>query len=232
MENYLKLHRKMLDWGWYGDINTTRLFIHILLMANWLPGECYGIRYEAGEFITSLEKLAKETHLTISQVRTALKHLEMTGEVASKSQGRCRVITVNNWNVYQASDKVVRKKVASKSQEVSREIATELDIKNKEEKNKYYDDTDLNKAFSDYVSMRKQIKKPMTDHAVDLAKKKLKDLSGDNKETAIKIIEQSIMGSWQGLFPLRQEQKENKFSKGMMKHGYDFNELEKEVWNT
>lgn len=138
MANYLKLHRKMLNWGWYGDTNTTRLFLHILLSANWLPGECYGIRYEAGEFVTSLDRLSKETNLSFSQVRTALKHMEMTGEITSTSHGKCRVITVNNWCAYQASDKDDRKEIARKSQEDSNEIATELEIKNKEIKNKRF----------------------------------------------------------------------------------------------
>ena len=135
MENFLKLHRKMLQWGWYGDINTTRLFIHCLLSANWLPGECYGIKYEAGEFVTSLDRLSRETRLSISQTRTALRHLEMTGELTSRSQGRCRLITVNNWGAYQASDKDYDKKIASKSQVDSRQMTTELEIKNKDIKN-------------------------------------------------------------------------------------------------
>ena len=36
--NYIKLSRGLLDWEWYTDINTTRLFIHMLLKANWKDG--------------------------------------------------------------------------------------------------------------------------------------------------------------------------------------------------
>ena len=67
----------------------------------------------------------------------------------------------------------------------------------------YPNDEILDKAFSDYVAMRKQIKKPLTDRAIELAIKKLNELSGGDNDTAIKIIEQSIMNSWQGLFPLK-----------------------------
>ena len=55
--------------------------------------------------------------------------------------------------------------------------------------------------------MRKKIKKPMTDRAVELAIKKLNELSGGDNDIAIKIIEQSVMNSWQGLFPLKEEAK-------------------------
>ena len=63
----------------------------------------------------------------------------------------------------------------------------------------------LNQAFVDYVEMRKRIKKPLaTERAITLAMNKLDDLSGGDNDVAIQILEQSIMNSWQGLFPLKQ----------------------------
>lgn len=73
----------------------------------------------------------------------------------------------------------------------------------------------LNQAFLDYLEMRKQIKKPMTGKAVELAMKKLKELStipmtdSMDNDKAIKILEQSTMNCWQGLFPLRGEKQNN-----------------------
>ena len=64
-------------------------------------------------------------------------------------------------------------------------------------------DEKLDKTFADYVAMRKQIKKPLTDRAVELAIKKLNTLSDGDNDKAIKILEQSIMNSWQGLFELK-----------------------------
>lgn len=70
-------------------------------------------------------------------------------------------------------------------------------------------DESLNQAFLDYLEMRKQIKKPMTDRAIELAIKKLEELSAlpfsdsmDN-DLAIQILNQSVMNSWQGSFPLK-----------------------------
>lgn len=79
----------------------------------------------------------------------------------------------------------------------------------------YYPDELLNQAFLDYLEMRKKIKKPMTDRAVDLAMKKLKELStlpfseSMDNDTAIKILEQSIMNCWQGLFPLKEDKQKS-----------------------
>jgi hypothetical protein len=68
-------------------------------------------------------------------------------------------------------------------------------------------DDNLDKAFCDYVAMRKQIKKPMTNRAIELAIKKLNDLSGGDNDKAIQILEQSVMNSWQGLFELKNDTK-------------------------
>lgn len=68
----------------------------------------------------------------------------------------------------------------------------------------YYPTDDLlNQAFTDYVKMRKELKKPMTERAVQLAMSNLEKLSGGDNDTAIKILEQSIERSWAGLFALK-----------------------------
>ena len=98
---FIKIYRKMLNWEWYTDVNTKVLFLHCLLRANWKPGRWRGYKYDRGQFITSLPKLAKETGLTIKQVRTALKHLKATGEVADKTYSKFRIITVVCYDEYQ-----------------------------------------------------------------------------------------------------------------------------------
>jgi hypothetical protein len=76
----------------------------------------------------------------------------------------------------------------------------------------YYNDESLNQAFTDFVDMRKKIKKPLTDRAIEMQKKKLKELSclpfSETMDTdlAIKILNQSTMNSWLGLFPLKENQ--------------------------
>ena len=211
---FIKLYRNMLDWEWYDDVNTKMLFLHILLRANWKAGSWHGIKYEAGEFITSLQTLADEVHLSVHQVRTALDHLKATGEVASRCQGKIRIITVNNWCKYQVGGKVSGKIVARWRQGSGNVAATDKEYKEKEEgeelkEYKYYpNDETLDRAFADYVDMRKKIKKPMTDKAIDLAIKKLDELSCGDNDIAVKIINQSIMNSWQGLFPLKEDQRQ------------------------
>lgn len=101
-----------------------------------------------------------------------------------------------------------------------------MNDKNVKNDKKYYDDDALNQTFIDYVDMRKRIKAPMTDKAVKLAMNKLERLSQGDNEKAIKILEQSIMNSWKGLFELKEEKKANKFN-NFEGRSYNNDQLEK-----
>ena len=102
--DYIKLSRKILEWEWYSDINTSRLFIHMLLKANWKEGKFRGTTVPRGSFVSSIGKLAEETQLTNREIRTAISHLKMTGEVTSRAYAKYTVFTVKNYCLYQISD--------------------------------------------------------------------------------------------------------------------------------
>lgn len=55
-----------------------------------------------------------------------------------------------------------------------------------------------------FVEMRKRIRKPLTDHAAKLAISKLDELrlAGD---APADVLNASVMGSWQGLFPVKKQ---------------------------
>ena len=107
-DEYIKMFRKMVFWEWYTDVNTTKLFLHCLLMANWQPGRWRGISYKKGQFFTSISNLSKETGLTVREVRTALDHLMSTNEVTSQTTSRYTLITVVNFEKYQGKRQTER----------------------------------------------------------------------------------------------------------------------------
>lgn len=63
---------------------------------------------------------------------------------------------------------------------------------------------ELQESWNAFVEMRKKLKKPLTEHAQQLAYKKLIDLSNGDTSTANAILEQSILNSWQGLYPIKE----------------------------
>ena len=128
---FIKLHRKMLKWEWYDDVNTFRLFMHCLLKANWKACEWHGVIIEAGQFVTSLPKLSKETGLSIQQTRTALNHMILTGELTDKAYSKFRVITVNNWSQYQVDNRQLTGNQQETNTQTNSELTPIEEIKNK-----------------------------------------------------------------------------------------------------
>jgi ribosomal protein S25 len=69
--------------------------------------------------------------------------------------------------------------------------------------NAYTENEDLKNAIMDFIKMRKAVKKVMTDKAVALLLKKLDKLAFDDA-AKIEILNQSIINSWQGIYPSRE----------------------------
>ena len=122
-EGFIKLYRKITDWEWYTDVNTKALFIHLLLMANHADQRWRGQVIKRGSLVTSYGSLAVQTGLTISQVRTSLKKLEKTGDVASKTTNRNTVIMVLNYDSYQAVSQTNDNQMTGKSHATSQAIS-------------------------------------------------------------------------------------------------------------
>lgn len=107
------LHRKIVDWEWYNDPNAMRLFIHLLLTANWEDKKWRGNDVRRGQRITSIANLAKELCLSDKQIRIALDKLKRTSEVASKGASSFTLVTVINYDLYQDQEKIRASKGAS-----------------------------------------------------------------------------------------------------------------------
>ena len=101
MVGYIKLHRKILEWEWYEDANTFRLFIHCLIEANHKDKEWRGININRGQFHTSIGSLGTKLKLSDKAIRIALDKLVRTKEVAIKGANNGTMITICNYDSYQ-----------------------------------------------------------------------------------------------------------------------------------
>ena len=231
---WIKIDRNILEWGWYTDKNTFKLFLHMLLKANWKDGEFLGVPIKKGSFATSLTTLVAQTGLTESEVRTAIKHLEQTGEVTGKRHPKFTVFTVKNYNSYQ----VIDRDLTEESQGIDRDLTeashrldrglTTIEERKKYKKDKkekredrkntllyppgeFFDDENLDRAFAEYVDFRRRMKAPLSDTDIEKVKQHLCALSmtddGVDIGKAVEIINQSILNGWKGLFPLDRDKK-------------------------
>lgn len=139
LENgFVKTYRSLLTWEWYGDANTFRLFMHLLLTVNYENKQWRGIDIKRGQRLTSVNKLATELNLTDRNIRTALKHLISTGEVTSETTNQYTLITVLNYNTYQQVTSEMPNKRQTSDEQVTNDRQTsdnkERKIKKEEER--------------------------------------------------------------------------------------------------
>lgn len=106
---YIQIYRQLTEWGWYKDIPTCKLWLHILLRANFKESQYMGSEIPRGAFVTSLQGLADESGLTLKQVRTALGKLKKTGEITVESNRHYTVITVSRYDEYQGGEEAPAK---------------------------------------------------------------------------------------------------------------------------
>lgn len=100
-ETFVKLNRGILDWQWYQDSNTFRVFVHLLLVANIKDDYHKGVPIHRGEKALSYRTLSEALGLSIQQVRTSISKLKRTGEITITRHRDFLVVSVTNYNKYQ-----------------------------------------------------------------------------------------------------------------------------------
>jgi len=126
MENgFIKIHRSILNWEWYDDPNTMRVFIHLLLNAQWEDSRYHGYEVPKGSLVIGRKELSEELGITERAVRTALNHLKTTNEVTIKTTNKFSVVTIVNWEKYQCSDSEVTNKTTNKRPTSDQQVTNE-----------------------------------------------------------------------------------------------------------
>ena len=214
MEGWIKVHRKLVDWEWYNDINVKVVFLHLLLTANHKEKQWKGQTILRGQKLTSIEHLADDVGLTFQQTRTALKKLKSTHEynkqnnklfnnlITNNQQTNNKQITTNKNEKNDNNDNI--KKEKNKKRKTFEEVLAENNCSE-----------ELEITVRDFIDMRKTIKKPMTSKALELLFKNLEKLT-NLEEEKIAILNQSIEHGWQTVYPLKTNNMRNS-SKGEIK---------------
>lgn len=130
MEGYIKLHRQVIKWEWYDDANTFRLFIHLLLKANYADGNWRGIFIKRSQTFTSISNLAHDLKLSDKAIRVAIDKLVNTKEIICKGANNGTMVTVCKYDDYQLYED---NKGQAKRKTKGKEGATNNKNNNKEE---------------------------------------------------------------------------------------------------
>jgi hypothetical protein len=125
-QGWIKIHRQLLEWEWYDDLNVKVLFFHLLLKANHKPKKYKGKLIEIGQLVTGLEVLSNETGLSIQKIRTAISKLKSTNEITIKSSSKGTVIQIVNYAKYQ----IVTNELTNHQQTNNKPSTTNKNVKN------------------------------------------------------------------------------------------------------
>ena len=173
MDNtYIKLFRNLLNWEWYKDANTMRVFLHILLNANYKPRRYKGYEIPAGACVFGRKSCAAALGLTEQQVRTAINHLKSTNEITTKTTNRFTIVFVEKWDLWQMSDGQATNKTTNKRTNkqptTNQQLTTPKESKKVRIKENYY------------LSKKEQEAKALDDVVTDFWAKRGVNIDTDN----------------------------------------------------
>lgn len=165
MAGWVKLSRGINNWGWKTDPNVVALWVHLLANANFENGYYLGYEIPAGSLPAGIPTLSLKTGLSSSQIRTAIKKLKMTGEIAVRITPKFSIITIVKWSEYQGNDRQDDSRIAGQSQ------ADDNTIRRKEYKNVKKEYTPPEgvslSVWEDFEKLRKTKKAPITETAIN-----------------------------------------------------------------
>ena len=101
--DWIKLYRKICDWGWYHEPNMVHLYVYFMLKAKLVINN--NSRSEAWQLNSTLRLLTKATGISEKSIRTCLARLQRTGEISYLPgvAHKQSVITICNYDSYQAA---------------------------------------------------------------------------------------------------------------------------------
>ncbi len=154
---FIKLDRNIINWRWFKDHKTYKLFTYLLVVANITDKPWRDIVIKRGQLVTSIAHLAEETGLTEREVRTALNRLKTTQEATSLSSPQYTLITIENYDVYQRATRFATndRQTTDKRPTTTKEVK-ELKERKEEEGGSALDAQPPQKGTPEYDAWRNQ----------------------------------------------------------------------------
>lgn len=227
--DWIKLHRRVLDSDLFADDWLTRLWIWCLCKANFREATFRGEAIERGQFVTGRITAADELGVSPSKWYRGISKLCEMKCISTTSNSNWTTITVCRYEDYQnttsKSEQVVIQRVNSQrtaddttSEQPADTIEEEQELKKgrREEGKKETPVADAPvlpfrcpeflEAWTDFVAMRSEIRKPLKLTSTKLCFAKLLAMG---REKAIQSLKDSTAAQWQGLFDPKTDSRSN-----------------------
>ena len=243
---WISLHRKILDNPIVcKDSDHLAVWIYLLLNATHTNYDAIfkgkRITLIPGQLITGRKSISTQIKVDEFKVQRILKTFENAQQIAQQTSSQNRLISILNWDTYQQGAQQNEQQVHNDCTTDAQRVHTnnkDNKVNNDNKKNiglkKCIEDYTNNPAIIEsvkgFIEMRKTIKKPLTEKALLLIFKNLDKLSKSDAEK-VEILNQSVMNSWQGVFPLKQNSYTGKKpqQKDFTERNYDYDDLERKL---
>lgn len=197
---------------------------HVREIWDWLLKEAnhktvkkHGQTYNRGEVLCTYNDIRDALHwmvgwrkMTYSKwdCEKAMKVLKKATMIATRKTTRGLLITICNYEYYQNPKNYESQNYTADTKATRKPQSTDTINKNeKNEKNDKKKDIEIpswipKDAWKGFTDMRKRIKAPLTDRAMELIIEKLEAFKKEGVDVG-KILDQSTERSWRGIFPLK-----------------------------
>lgn len=205
--NYYKMPKAIYEL----DLKPIDREVYMMCLENWRLSVSNKWVNENGEiyFYATQEKISEMLRVTKKTILTSFKKLIETGLLETeKDKGN-----INRYFLKKIEKCKNYSSVKITPQKCKNYTTSSVKITpNKEEikknniiiKNIYISER-FKQAFSDFLEMRKSIKKPATNKAIEMIIIKLEKVN--NEEQAIKMLERSIINNWQDVYEIKERGK-------------------------
>lgn len=174
----------------------------------WLwQGKKY--KCKPGQLVTSLKSVAKASGTSIQNVRTALINFEKTYDfLTSISTNKNRLITITNWELYQAKDIKPTKRATSNQQAPNKQLTTNKNDKeyknDKEVSSTDFSNYDFSKTTKEKITEWITYKKEKRDTYTPTGLKSLltqieKNITAHGEQKIIDLIDECMAAGYKGI---------------------------------
>ena len=209
--NYYKMPKSIYEL----DLNSIDREVYMLCLENWRLSVSNNWVNESGEiyFYATQEKISEVLKVNKSTIiRSFKKLIENNLLETEKENGNANKYFLKKIKVVEKNNQC-QNATGGKLQPYQWQNTTATSGKmqpNKEEikknniirKNIYISER-FKQTFSDFLEMRKTIKKPATEKAIEMLMIKLEKLNDEEK--AVEMLERSIINNWQDVYEIREE---------------------------
>ena len=202
--NYLNELNAFYDWTLINNPSTGQIALWYALMQ--INNKCGWKEW----FSVSNSILENSTGLSRSGILKARNSLKQCGLIDFNSKGtkstsyKLFSISKSKQDSIQDSTQDRKQEREQKSNTINKQDETKQNEHKKKKSKKENALSPFEQALSDFAEYRKALKKPLTENSMKLIVNKLEKLEPESVENRIKILEQSIVSGWTGIFPLKE----------------------------